>query len=418
MSDLIAKLSPVPEVAPGPVRDLLLEHFYRGARIQRVVRLALVAFFVATLLVFPPGDGEALSWVIVLCYLVWAVVVGLLVSQASEEVAPYVWLALIFDVLATCSLTVVADASAEQTWTAYVIVNGFFLLPIIAAAQLSPLVCGVVSTLAVVTYLASSAATHHDGAEPWSALVLRTGLLGVIGLGCVLLSVVQRHRVLAISALATDRSRLVDELVEVEERERQALAEHLHDGALQYVLAARHDLEDAATDEVAAGRVDHALGEATRMLRSTLTQLHPIVLAEAGLLPALRDLTQDIGRRGRLDVQLVADGWTDPTPTPADQLLLGTARELLTNVVKHADANSAVVDLSQQVRPDRRRVARLVVTDDGHGLAAADLGDRLRAGHLGLASRRIHVEAAGGRLDIGPAQPHGTRVEIVLPLPD
>ena len=91
------------------------------------------------------------------------------------------------------------------------------------------------------------------------------------------------------------------ELVDVEERERQALAEHLHDGALQYVLAARQDLEDVGTDPVAAERVDHALGEAIQMLRSTLTQLHPVVVQEVGLLPALRDLTQDVA---------VADGST------------------------------------------------------------------------------------------------------------
>ena len=90
----------------------------------------------------------------------------------------------------------------------------------------------------------------------------------------------------------------------------------------------------------------------------------------------------------------------------------------MTNVVKHAGASSAVVDLSQEVLPDRRRIARLVVTDDGRGLSPEDLDDRMRPGHLGLASRRIHVEAAGGRLDIGPALPHGTRVEVVLPLPD
>ena len=415
MSDLLARLSPVlPEVAPGPVRELLLEHFYRGARIQRVLRVALIAFFAGTLFVIPPGEGQALSWVIVLCYLVWAVVVGLLVSQATEEVVPYVWLALIFDVLATSSLTVVADASAQQSWTAYVIVNGFFLLPVLAAAQLSPSACGVVSTLAVVTYLVSSAATHHDGTEMWSALVLRTALLAVLGLGCVLLSAVQRHRVLAITALATDRSRLVAELVDVEERERQALAEHLHDGALQYILAARHDVEDVATDPLAAERVDHALGEAIRMMRSTLTQLHPVVLQEVGLLPALRDLTAEVGRR--LDVRLVAEDWAD-LPTSVDQLLLGTARELLTNVVKHAGASSAVVELSQEVLLDTRRFARLVVADDGRGLSPDDLDDLLRAGHLGIASRRIHVEAAGGRLDIRTALPHGTRVEVVLPLP-
>ena len=193
MSRFRGELSPIPEVGSGPVRDLLLDHFYRGARIQRVLRLLLVASCVATLLAVPPGDGELLSWIIVICYLVWAVVVGLRVSQASAEAAPYVWLALLFDVLATSALTLVADASAQQTWTAYVVINGFFLLPVIAAAQLNPWVCGVVSLVAVLTYLGSSVATRDDHLEPGWALVLRTGLLAVVGLGCALLSALARH---------------------------------------------------------------------------------------------------------------------------------------------------------------------------------------------------------------------------------
>jgi two-component system NarL family sensor kinase len=414
MNGLAARLTPVPDVGPGPIRDLLLDHFYRGARIQRVLRLALVAYFVATLLAFPPVDQE-LSWLIVLCYLVWAVVIGLLVRRASAAVAPYVWLALLFDLLATGALAMVADVSARETGTAYVVVHAFFLLPVMAAAQLNPVVCGVVSGLAVLAFLGSSAVTRHADEETWSGLLLRTAMLVALGLGCVLLSTVQRRRVLSIGALASDRSRLVGELVDVEERERQSLAEHLHDGALQYVLAARQDLEDVGSDPAAAERVDHALGEAVVMLRSTLTQLHPVVVQEAGLLPALRDLTLDVGRRARLEVRLDADGWPEQTPTAVDPLLLNTARELLTNVAKHAGAGRATVVLCQELS-GTARFARLVVTDDGQGLGEADLAERLREGHLGLASRRTHVEAAGGRLTIEPADPRGTRVEVVLPL--
>jgi len=44
-----------------------------------------------------------------------------------------------------------------------------------------------------------------------------------------------------------------------------------------------------------------------------------------------------------------------------------------------------------------------------------DLKARLSAGHLGLASRRLRIEAAGGTIRFGPAEPRGTAVEVRLP---
>ena len=70
-------------------------------------------------------------------------------------------------------------------------------------------------------------------------------MLAALSLAGVLLSWVQRSRVLTIAGLILDRGRLSTELAEVETTARRALAEELHDGALQYVLAARQDLEDA-----------------------------------------------------------------------------------------------------------------------------------------------------------------------------
>jgi hypothetical protein len=61
--------------------------------------------------------------------------------------------------------------------------------------------------------------------------------------------------VLTISSLVRDRTHLLTELISLERRERQVLAEHLHDGALQHVLAARQDLDDvgAGADEAVPG---------------------------------------------------------------------------------------------------------------------------------------------------------------------
>jgi two-component system NarL family sensor kinase len=414
---VLAALAPTWDLPGDGLRALLLDHFYRGARIQRVLRLMLATFFVATLIWVPPNDSRVLSWLIVVCYAAWSVAVGVLTGYATARVASYVWLALFVDVLATAALTLVSDSSAAVTWTAYVVINGVFLIPVLAAAQLNPWASAVVSAVAVASYVGSSLATRHtNDNEPWSVLVLRTAMLAAGGLGAVLLSRLQRRRVVAIGRLAEDRRELVDQLVDVEERERRDLAEHLHDGALQYVLAARQDLEDVGSDPVASERVDHALGEAIQLLRSTLTQLHPAVVHEAGLLPALRDLTEGLSRRSRLHVRLRADGWDDDTRTAADGLLLATARELVTNVAKHAHATHVEVALTLEYPAGGPSLARLVVIDDGVGLQDTDLVERLREGHLGLASRRIHVEAAGGTLHVEAVEPHGTRVDARVPV--
>ena len=94
--------------------------------------------------------------------------------------------------------------------------------------------------------------------------------------------------------------------------------------------------------------------------------------------------------------------------TPVDALLLATARELLTNVVKHAQATRADVRLSVD-GPD----AVLVVADDGVGVDPQLVDRRAAEGHLGLVSRRVRIESAGGTLTVAPGA--GTRVECRIP---
>ena len=158
-------------------------------------------------------------------------------------------------------------------------------------------------------------------------------------------------------------------------------------------------------------RIDHALGEAGGLLRSTMSQLHPAVLDAAGLRAALADLVETIQARGRFAVDLDVQDWDDQTRTAADDLIFGTARELLTNIVKHARARRVQVELRQV-----DGLADLIVADDGVGMTGIDIDTRLRAGHLGLASRRIRIEAVGGTIDFRPTQPHGTQVHVRVPL--
>ena len=88
------------------------------------------------------------------------------------------------------------------------------------------------------------------------------------------------------------RRQLVAEAMQADERERPQLAEHLHDGPLQNVLAARLDSTKPVSETPTRARlvVESALRETAAQLRSTVTTLHPQVLAQLGLTAALREL--------------------------------------------------------------------------------------------------------------------------------
>lgn len=390
-------------------QPLLAQHAQRGAGIRRLLRILLVIFFVAVLLTEPPAQHLVLCWLLVGCYLVWTLATYTLATL--DRTRRFLWPTLFVDVAVLAALTLITDTTAAESWTPYLIINGFFLIPVIAAAQLSPAVCATVVIPTVIVYLVSGLITQDVGQEPTSYVLLRTLVLAAVGLGAILLSRLQRSRVATIAGLLSQRTALLSEMITLEQREQQNLAESLHDGALQYVLGARQELDELADgDPEAVRRIDQALTDSARLLRSTMSRLHPAVIETAGLLPALTDLVEASRARGRFKITLTAEGWSEQDRTDADELLLSTARELLTNVIKHAQATEVSVHLSRH-----GPIAGLRIVDDGRGMGAVDLDGRVAAGHLGLVSRRIRLEAVGGSMRHLDAQPHGTIVEVELP---
>jgi len=292
--------------------------------------------------------------------------------------------------------------------------SGFVLVPVLAAATLRPRVCAAVAGPAVLVYLAAGIATQSANEEPWASLLLRTLAVAGVAVASVGLSWIQRSRVSTIRSLVQARTELLAELTDLERRERRTLSEQLHDGALQYVLAARQDVDEARDTGAAEAfdRLDEALLESSRLLRSTVAELHPAVLERAGLPAAVRDLVASAAARGGFAAEVDLDGWPADRRTPVDGLIYRTARELLGNVVKHAGAGLVHVGLTL-VDGD----ARLTVSDDGVGVAQADVARRLGEGHIGLASHALRLEAAGGGLTVRPASAGGTVATVTLPVP-
>ncbi|TQF74027.1 ATP-binding protein [Rhodococcus spelaei] len=390
---------------------IIADHAYRGVRLQLAVRTVLVVLIALTLVVVPPARDAAVCYAIFACYALWAAAVAVWMGHSGRAHVDASWLALFVDLAVVAALTLVAGIAAQQSWTANILTNALFMIPLLACTQLRPGVCAAVVVPTVAVFLTASWATMTSNEEPWSSILLSTMALAGLGGGAIGLSWIQRSRVHTIGTLVRDRTALLAELMNLEQRERQALSERLHDGALQYVLAARQDLDDVRNGQSdALDRMDEALHESSRLLRSATSELHPAVLEHVGLAPALADLARSAAVRGGFDCEVNAEGWPDGLRTSVDSMLYGVARELLTNVVKHAAAQSVRVDL----RWTGQR-ATLEVVDDGVGIGAQVRDRSLTAGHIGLASQELRLAAAGGSLSVRPGTRTGAVARVDVP---
>jgi signal transduction histidine kinase len=210
------------------------------------------------------------------------------------------------------------------------------------------------------------------------------------------------------------RSQLVEvqasraRIVEASDAERRRIERNLHDGAQQRLVAlslalrrAQAQLPDDAGPELAA-----TLDGASAQLKTALAELrelahgiHPVILTEAGLGPALESLafTSPVPVTVRIDLP-------DRLAPPVAAAAYYVAAEALANVAKYGEASR--VDLSAGVEGDAVRVE---IRDDGRGGADPAAGSGLR----GLADR---VAALDGRLDVASPVGEGTTVVARIPL--
>jgi signal transduction histidine kinase len=220
--------------------------------------------------------------------------------------------------------------------------------------------------------------------------------------------------VISIGVDVTDRKRHEEELrrsrariVEAGDQERRRLERNLHDGAQQRLVSLSLSLRLAraklrkdsdAADQLLTGASDE-LSRALEELRELARGIHPAVLSDRGLAPALETLAA----RSPVPVEIYAPA--ERLPESVEAAAYYVVSEALANVVKYAQASNAAV----RVEP-LNGTLRVEVTDDGVGGADATRGTGLR----GLADR---VSALDGRLEVESPPGEGTRVRAEIPLP-
>ncbi|WP_435613746.1 sensor histidine kinase [Streptomyces sp. 1222.5] len=385
-------------------------HLRRSFRWQALLRIAVVIAFAVDLAVFPPSEQLPLSVAVAAVYVLWTAAT-LWAAFGPHQPFPN-WVYPLADLTLLTVLMAVSGNFSDPNWSSPLSADIFLFIPVLASFQMEPILTATSGVLAAASYAIGTGLGHMQ--QPyWHFIFVHTLFILVVCAGCVLLSDVQQHRVRSIRELAEHRLWLLDRIMAAEEREQRKIAEVLHDGALQNVLAARHFIDEAAcgpedvTDSLQ--RADEALTAASRQLRSSVRTLHPEVLVSGGLVPALEHLTQQASERGRFHAEVHA---SVTTAGSADRPLYWLARELLENVVKHAQAKNVTVTLRQN---DAASVG-LSIRDDGIGIPPDAMTRSLSSGHIGIASHRARVEGMGGTFTVHSNPTGGTTVEATLPL--
>lgn len=194
-------------------------------------------------------------------------------------------------------------------------------------------------------------------------------------------------------------------LVKLQEEERRGIARELHDGSGQILTALKLGLEAEHPDR---DRLLPLLGELSDQLGGISMNLRPPMLDDLGLVPALRWHVRRFSSETRIDVQLHSTGLDGRLRTELELAGFRIVQEALTNVVRHARTDKAVLELTQE-----HGVLRIRVADSGAGFDPDAVPPGVGSGLIGMRER---ASLLGGSLSIQSSPGSGTEVIAELPI--
>ncbi len=212
---------------------------------------------------------------------------------------------------------------------------------------------------------------------------------------------------------------LASQLSLIEERERRRIAIELHDQIGQSLVFSKlklDELHQSATSSELTKALDEICSNIGKIIQDTRTltfDLSSPILNEIGIEAAVAEwLDVQIGAKYGIETEFEDDGQQKPLDDDIRAILFRNVRELLVNVIKHAQANKVKVSI--------RRVNEYIgidVEDDGKGFDAVEVtSTAAKEAKFGLFSIRERLEQLGGQFEIDSEDGRGSKVTMTAPL--
>lgn len=211
-------------------------------------------------------------------------------------------------------------------------------------------------------------------------------------------------------AVKRENRALAQHSLEIQEDERQHLAQELHDELGQSltaikvmaVTATRPNADIKQSTNAIINTCDHLM----TVVRSMMQQLHPLVLTELGLKAGLEDLVNHWAvRHADLKINLYCDNELDNLEAKIAIQIFRVVQECLTNTVRHANASQANINIAID-----RHILYLNVSDNGHGCTSIE---NTGFGLLGMKER---ISSLGGELSLQTSPQQGMTILANIPL--
>jgi PAS domain S-box-containing protein len=204
------------------------------------------------------------------------------------------------------------------------------------------------------------------------------------------------------------------------EEERKRIARELHDDTIQTLVVISRQLDSVISRQKKTGDkitgsledVRKEIDESMVRIRRFIQYLRPPILEYLGLVPALRELGEQLQREKGIRISI--ESAEDRYSLDAEQQLLvyRIVQEALRNVWKHSRAQLCTVHLDRQ-----GSLIHIVIEDDGIGFSTRDPNDLVSSGKLGLMGMQERVHLLGGSLEIHSSRGRGTTVVLRIPGP-
>ncbi|MCI4666675.1 MAG: ATP-binding protein [Bacteroidia bacterium] len=225
----------------------------------------------------------------------------------------------------------------------------------------------------------------------------------------------QEQKQLLLERLRNQEISSMNAMMELQGNERERIAADLHDrvGSLLATLKFNYEAMEDPIERLSPAisqnfiQTNKILDQACKDVRAISHDINSGILTQFGLVHAIEEMKEAIERSGKMTINLDTFGIDDRLESTQEIFLYRIIQEMVTNVIKHADASEVDIQLSRN-----ENEISLIIEDNGKGFDSQKIKEKKG---MGLNNLKMRVEQLGGKFNIDSSIGQGTSIVIEVP---